>query len=103
MAEAMRELTCDARLDRRNDCKASFSLGGEAVKQPGSAGAFQGILAAPARAVRGIPRLHVPRLLEPSAIMVADDRRALPVLRPVAACRVTARCRIQALRVGAGE
>src|SRR5207237_8316758 len=61
------------------------------------------ILAAAARAVRRVPRLHVPRILEALQVVVPDDRRAVPALRPVAAGGVAARRGEHAGRVGPGE
>src|SRR5688500_20167045 len=75
--------------------------GGE---RPGPAGGNEVLLAAAARAVRGVPRLHVPRiLLQPHAVVVADDRRAFGAARPVLAIGVAARGGVHAGRVRAGE
>src|SRR6266480_1396228 len=71
----------------------SPSVCDEAIEQAGAAGGFQVFLAAAARAMRGVPGLHVPGVLQSGQIMVADDRRAFAALCPVAACGVAARCR----------
>src|SRR2546426_11111754 len=75
----------------------------EAVEEAGAARGLELILAAAARAVRRIPRLHVPRVLQALQVVVADDRRALAALRPVAAGGIAARRRVHAGRVRAGE
>src|SRR5689334_9345226 len=79
------------------------SVRGEAIEQAGAARGLELILAAAARAVRRVPRLHVPGVLQPLQVVVPDDRRAVAALRPVAAGSVAARSREHALRVGAGE
>src|SRR2546430_14412356 len=53
------------------------SIRHETVQQAGPAGGFERVVAAAARAVRGIPRRHVPGLLETLAAVVSDDGRAL--------------------------
>src|SRR5688572_16549338 len=89
-----------ARLGRRG----LRSVRREAVEQPGAARGHQVLLAAAARAVRGVPGLHVPRvLLQPHAVVVADDRRALAAFRPVAAGGVAAGGRVHAGRIRARE
>src|SRR3977135_3335385 len=55
--------------------------------------ALQFFLLPAARAMRGVPGLHVPGVLQSGQVMVADDRRAFTALRPVAAGGVAARCR----------
>src|SRR5439155_9308639 len=71
----------------------SRSVRDEAIDQAGAAGGFELVLAAAARAVRGIPGLHVPRFLQSLQVVVADDRRAFAALGPVAAGGVAARGR----------
>src|SRR5437762_1008380 len=65
----------------------------EAIDQAGAARGFQVVLAAASRAMRGVPGLHVPGVLQSGQVMVADDRRAFAALRPVAAGGVAARSR----------
>src|SRR5262245_17605015 len=79
------------------------SLAGAAVEQAGAAGGLQVVQAAAARAVGGIPRHHVPGGLQPGAVVMADDRRALATLGPVAAGGVAAGGRVVARRIRAGE
>src|SRR5690242_11443528 len=57
-----------------------ISIGREAVDLAGAARGLELVLAAAARAVRGVPRLHVPGVLEALQVVVADDGRALAVL-----------------------
>src|SRR5678816_934327 len=45
----------------------------------------------------------MPELVEPSAVVVADDRRAVAALRPVAAGGIAAGGRVPAHGIGAGE
>src|SRR6266480_6184395 len=85
------------------DCGNSRSVRDEAVDQSGAAGGFQLVLAAAARAVRGVPGLHVARILQSLQVLVADDRRALAALGPVAAGGVAARRREAPVRVRARE
>src|ERR1043166_6199649 len=80
-----------------------ISIRGEAVDQAGAARGLELVLAPPAGAVRGVPGLHVAGVLEPLEVVMADDRRAVAALGPVAAGSVAAGGRIHALRVGAGE
>src|SRR5882762_9536840 len=75
----------------RVDCAALVC--DEAIHQAGAARGFQVVLAAAARAMRGVPGLHVPGVLQSGQVMVADDRRAFAALRPVAARGVAARRR----------
>src|SRR6185503_16170218 len=79
------------------------SLRREAVEQAGAAGGLELVLAAAARAVRGVPGLHVARVLQPLQVVVPDDRRAFAALRPVAAGGVAARGGEHAGRVRPGE
>src|SRR5262249_21393792 len=51
------------------------SIHREAVGETGAAGGLELVLAAAARAVRGVPRLHVAGVLEPGEVVVTDDRR----------------------------
>src|SRR5712691_9047287 len=81
----------------------SPSVCDEAIEQAGAAGGFQVFLTAAARAVRGVPGLHVPGVLQSGQVMVADDRRAFAALCPVAARGVAARCREIPGRVRAGQ
>src|SRR5207247_8395050 len=79
------------------------SVPGEAVEEAGAARGLELILAAASRAVRRVPRLHVPRVLQALQVVMADDRRAVAALRPVAAIGVAARRREHAGRVRARE
>src|SRR5215510_10296445 len=79
------------------------SVGGEAVEQAGAARGLKLVLAAAARAVCRVPRLHMPGVLEAGAVVVADNGRAFVALGPVAAGGIAAGCRVAAVRVGAGE
>src|SRR5256885_7051277 len=94
-----------ARLRRgfSNRPRNSRSVRDEAVEQSRAAGGFQLVLAAAARAVRGIPGLHVARVLQPLQVLVADDRRAFAALGPVAAGGIAARGREAAVRIRAGQ
>src|SRR5207344_216586 len=72
--------------------------------QPGAAGSLKLILAAAARAVRGVPRGHVPgRFSETGTVVMADDGRAIAALGPVATGGIAAGGRVLALRVRAGQ
>src|SRR6185503_2246011 len=85
-------------------CQGAASVRGEAVEQAGAAGALQQLLAAAARAVGGVPRLHVARvLLQACAVVMADNGGAVRALGPVAAGGVATGGRVATLRVGAGE
>src|SRR5882762_10954051 len=75
----------------------------EAVEKSRAARGLELILAATARAVRGVPGLHVPGVLQPHQVVVADDRRALAAFRPVAAGGIAARRRVHARRIRARE
>src|SRR5205085_7968872 len=75
----------------------------EAVEQACAARRLELVLAAAARAVRRIPRLHVPGVLQTGAIVMADDRGALAALGPVAAGGVATGGREPAVRIGAGQ
>src|SRR5436305_251667 len=72
----------------------------EAVEELRAARRLERLVAAAAGAVRGVPRLHVPRLLQAHPVVVADDGGPVAALRPVPAGRVAARRRIHALRIG---
>src|ERR1043166_8231811 len=72
---------------------------GEAVDQAGAARGLELVLTAAARAVRGVPGLHVAGGLEALEVVRADDRRAVAALGPVAVGGVAAGGRIHALRV----
>ena len=61
------------------------SVGDETVDQAGATTSFQLILTATARAMRGVPGIHVPGVLESGTVMVAHYRRTLSALRPVPA------------------
>src|SRR5207244_11932013 len=92
------------RPSRLESCTWTAALGrDEAIDQAGAARGFQVVLAAAARAMRGVPGLHVPRVLQSCQVMVADDRRAFGALRPVAARGVAARGREVPGRVGARQ
>src|SRR5882672_10440735 len=84
-------------------CACWKLLRGEAVEQAGAARGLELVLATAARAVRRVPRLHVARVLQALQVVVADDRRAVAALGPVAAGGVAAGGGVQAHRVGAGE
>src|SRR4029079_19050703 len=60
----------------------------EAIDARVAAGRLQRLEAAAARLVRRVPRLRGGAFVEPGAIAVADHRRTLAALRPVAARRV---------------
>src|SRR6266705_2347006 len=74
----------------------------EAIEQASAPGGFQVFLTAAARAMRGVPGLHVPRVLQSLQVMVADDRRAITALGPVAAGGVDARRGAHSRRIRAG-
>src|SRR5258708_51914 len=88
---------------RRGDRREADSVGCEAVDQAGTARTLQGVLATTARAVRGVPGIHVPGVLESGTVMVTHDGRALATLRPVSAGGVAAGRGEEALRVRAGQ
>src|SRR4051794_16066120 len=96
-------MECKERSAKRGQREKRASVRRETIEQAGAAGRLQLILAAPARAVRGVPRLHVARVLEALQVVVTDDGRAVAALGPVAAGGVTAGRRISALRVRAGQ
>src|SRR4029450_12495449 len=74
------------------------SIRREAVEEAGAAHALQGLRIAAGRAVRGVPRGHVPGgLLEAGAVGMTDDGRAFAALGPVAAGGVAAGGREHAL------
>jgi hypothetical protein len=79
------------------------SVGDETVDQTGATTSFQLILTATARAMRGVPGIHVPGVLESGTVMVPHDRRTLSALRPVPASGVATGRRVESLRVGAGQ
>src|SRR5580704_10697683 len=79
------------------------SVGHEAIEQAGTAGGHQVVLAAAARAVRGVPGLHMPRVLETGTVMVTDDGGAVGAFRPVPAGGVAAGGGEEALRVRPGQ
>src|SRR5262249_7517553 len=81
----------------------SWSVRRETVDEASAAGLHERLLAASGGAVRGVPRLHVPRVCQSLPVEVADDRRALSALGPVAAGGVAARGGEHALGIGAGE
>src|SRR6266851_7789600 len=81
----------------------SPSVCDEAIEQAGATGGFQVFLAAAARAMRGVPGLHVPGFLQSLQVMVADDRRAFAALGPVAARGITARRRETPVRIRARQ
>src|SRR5260370_39721290 len=86
--------------DNPRGCRrAGLSVGDETVDQTGATTSFQLILTATARAMRGVPGIHVPGVLESGTVMVTHDRRTLSALRPVPASGVATGRRIQALRV----
>src|SRR5437667_7944392 len=75
----------------------------EAIDQAGAARGFQVVLTAAARAMRGVPGLHVPGVLQSLQVMMADDRRAFAALGPVAAGGVAARRRETPVRIRARQ
>src|SRR4051812_29281861 len=80
ISELLALLRAPARAERTG---ARSSVGCEAVEQAGTARALQRVLTATARAMRGVPGVHVPGVLESGAVMVTHDGRALTALRPV--------------------
>src|ERR1051325_6031901 len=82
---------------------SGISILGEAVDQAGAARGLELVLAAAARAMRGVPGFRIPGVFQARAVVVADDRRAVAALGPVAAGGVAARGGKPTLRVGAGE
>src|SRR3989442_1557790 len=82
-------------------------LRGEAVEQAVAAGTLQIVLtAAPVRAARGmrrVPRLRRIVVAQALPVMMADHRRALAALRPVAAGTILAGRERGAVRLGAGQ
>src|SRR6516162_1775476 len=83
--------------------RRSISIGGEAVDEAGTAGALEGGLAASARAMGGVPRLHVPGVLESLAIRMTKDGRAFAALRPVPASGIAAGGREHTFGIRTGE
>jgi hypothetical protein len=86
---------------RRANRLEAHSIGQETVDQACASRALQAILAAAARAVRGIPGIHVSRVFEAGTVMVAPNGRSFAALRPVPAGGVPTGCRIEPLRVRA--
>src|SRR6185436_99275 len=82
-------------------------LRGEAIEQAGAARALEIVLAAaairPARGVRRVPGLRGVVVAESLPVVVADHRRALAALRPVAAGAVLAGRERGAVGLGAGQ
>src|ERR1700730_9625632 len=66
---------CSTAVPSRRGVNQPRSVGREAVEQAGATGAFERILPAPARAVRGVPGIHVSGVLQPGTVMMADDGR----------------------------
>src|SRR4051812_18351657 len=64
---------------------------------------LQLFLATAARAVRGVPGPHVPSVFQSSAVMMAQDRRPVSPLGPVAAGGIAARRREPTGRIRAGQ
>src|SRR6478735_6283587 len=79
------------------------SVGSEAVDARVAAGGLQCVVAAAARLVRRVPRLRRHALVEAGAIAVADHRRTLAALGPVAAGRVDAAGDRRAVGLRAGQ
>src|SRR5262249_49619575 len=79
----------------------------EAVEQPVAAGALEIVLAAAAvraaRRVRGVPRLRGVVVAQTLSVVMADHRRALAALRPVAAGAIVAGRERGAVGLRAGE
>src|SRR6185437_16962390 len=91
---------CPVEQAREARAITSELIGQEAVEQAGSACSLQVILAATARAMRGVPRIHVPRIFQAGTVVVADDGRSVfAAFRPVRAGGVAAGCRIEALGI----
>src|SRR5439155_20408950 len=82
-------------------------LRGEAVEEAAAAGALQIALSAAAvraaRAMRRVPGLRHVVVAQALPVGVADHRRALTALRPVAARAIVAGREGGAVRLGAGE
>src|SRR4051812_30180469 len=68
--------------------RTSRLLSRETVEVAVAAGALERVLAAALRRVRRVPRLRRGAFIQPRAVVVTDDRRALAALGPVAAGRV---------------
>src|SRR5271154_891444 len=80
----------------------AYSIGQETVDQASASCTLQAILAAAARAMRGVPGIHVSSVFEARTVMVAHNGRSVAALRPVAAGGVATGRRIETLRVRAG-
>src|SRR5213593_4984185 len=80
---------------------------GEAVEEAVAAGALEIVLAAaavgPARRVRRVPGLRRVVVAQALSIVMADHRRPLAALRPVAAGAILAGRERGAVRLGAGQ
>ena len=100
ISELLALLRAPARAERTG---ARSLVGCEAVEQAGTARALQRVLTATARAMRGVPGVHVPGVLEPGTVMVTHDGRALTALRPVPAGGIATGRGEEALRVRAGQ
>src|SRR5258708_32146686 len=87
---------------RKADRLEAHSIGQETVDQAGASCTLQAILAAAARAMRGVPGIHVSRVFEAGTVMVAYNGRSVDPLRPVGAGGVATCRRIEPLRVRAG-
>src|SRR3954471_4861702 len=68
--------------------RTSRLLSREAVEVAVAAGALERVLAAALRRMRRVPRLRGGALIQPGAVVVADDGGTLAALGPVAARRV---------------
>src|SRR5262245_28452906 len=78
-------------------------VGGEAVEQTRAAGRLQIILTAATRAMRGVPRYHMPGGLEAGTVVMTHDGRAFAALGPVPAGGVATSRREIAHWVRAGQ
>src|ERR1700722_3685401 len=86
---------------RKADRLEAHSIRQETVDQACASRTLQAILAAAARAVRGVPGTHVSGVFEAGTVMVAHDGRSVAALRPVPAGGVPTGRRIEPLRVRA--
>src|SRR6516164_10158407 len=74
----------------RREVPLPVSIGDEAVDQTGATSRLQLILTATARAMRGVPRLHVPGGFQAGAVVMTNDGRSFTALGPVPAGSVAA-------------
>ena len=86
---------------RKADRLEAHSIGQETVNQACASCTLQVILAAAARAMRGVPGVHVPRVFETSTVVMAHNGRSVSALRPISAGGVAAGRGIKPLGVRA--